>query len=304
MKLSIVTTLFNSAPYIEDFVRRIVESATRITDDIELVIVDDGSPDDALDKILKMKNQYGAVKVIQLSRNFGHHEAILTGLEHTDGDFVFLMDCDLEESPEDLTKYYYKLEEETDTDVIYGVQRQRNKGVADRLLAYMYYWVFNLLSDFEIPRNLTTTRLMSRTYVDALLTHGEADVLLSGLWARTGFKQIPLEVEKKYKGSSSYSLNKQLRLLVRSVTSFSAKPLVYIFYLGLSISLIAFMASLWFIYRKLFHHVGVGGWTSLFVSVWFIGGLLTLSIGVVGIYIERIFRQVKLRPRTIIKKIY
>jgi putative glycosyltransferase len=304
VKLSVVTTLYKSSPHVEEFVRQIFESAVSITNDLELIIVDDGSPDDSLDKAIKLKNEYGAIKIIQLSRNFGHHEAILTGLEHTNGDLVFLMDSDLEESPEDVTKFFHKMKEDTDADVIYGVQRQRNKGLADRLMGYMYYRLFNLLSDIQIPRNLTTTRLMSRAYVDALLAHGEADVLLSGLWARTGFTQVPLEVEKKYKGSSSYNLNKQLRLLVRSVTSFSAKPLVYIFYLGLSISLVAFMASLWFIYRKLFHHVGVGGWTSLFVSVWFIGGLLTLSIGVVGIYIERIFRQVKLRPRTIIKKIH
>lgn len=304
MKLSIVTTLYKSSPFIEEFVSRVLAASTKITNDVELVIVDDGSPDDALDKVLNLKQTHKNVKVIQLSRNFGHHEAILTGLKYTHGDYVFLMDCDLEEAPEDMQKFYDRLHEEPDTDVVYGVQIQREKGVIDRFFGRLYYWMFNFFSDIRIPENLTTTRLMSGSYVRALLEHNEVDVLLSGLWANTGFNQVPLEVEKKYKGNSTYNLRRQLNLIVRSITSFSGKPLVYIFYLGVIISLVAFAAILWFSYRKLFHHVGVGGWTSLFVSLWFIGGLLMLSIGVVGIYIERIFRQVKQRPRTIIKKIF
>jgi putative glycosyltransferase len=304
MKLSIVTTLYKSAPFIEEFVSRVVTASAKITDDVELVIVDDGSPDDALDKSLKLKQIHKNIKIIQLSRNFGHHEAILTGLQHADGDYVFLMDCDLEEAPEDLPGFFDKLKEQPDVDVVYGVQIQRAKGIIDRLFGRLYYWMFNFFSDIKIPENLTTTRLMSRNYVHGLLEHEEVDALLSGLWANTGFKQVPLEVEKVYKGNSTYNLRRQLKLIVRSITSFSGKPLVYIFYLGVIISLFAFAAILWFIYRKLFNHIGVGGWTSLFVSLWFIGGLLMLSIGVVGIYIERIFRQVKQRPRTIVKKIY
>jgi putative glycosyltransferase len=304
MKLSIVTTLYKSSPFIEDFVSRVLAASAKITDNVELVIVDDGSPDDALDKILKLKQTHKNIKVIRLSRNFGHHEAILTGLQHADGDYTFLMDCDLEEAPEDLARFFDKLNEGADVDVVYGVQKQRDKGAVDTFLGGIYYRLFNLFSDISIPRNLTTTRLMTHDYVDALLEHDEVDVLLAGLWANTGFNQAAIEVEKRFKGNSTYNLSRQLNIVVRSVTSFSAKPLVYIFYLGLLISLMAFVAILWFIYRKIFHHVGVGGWTSLFVSIWFIGGLLTLSIGVVGIYIERIFRQVKQRPRTIIKKIY
>jgi putative glycosyltransferase len=214
------------------------------------------------------------------------------------------MDCDLEEAPEDLARFVATMNENPEVDVVYGVQRQRSKGAIDKLLGRAYYKAFNLLSAIEIPRNLTTTRLMSRVFVDALLEHEEVDVLLSGLWANTGFRQVPLEVEKKFKGTTSYDLRRQLRILVRSITSFSAKPLVYIFYLGLTISFIAFLAIVWITYQKLFAHVGLGGWTSLFVSIWFIGGLLMLSVGVVGIYVERIFRQVKQRPRTIIKKIF
>jgi putative glycosyltransferase len=304
MKLSIVSTLYKSSPFIEEFIARSAAAAALVTSDLELVIVDDGSPDDSLKKALELKPLHPKMKIIQLSRNFGHHEAILTGLRHAQGDLIFLIDCDLEEAPEDLARFVETMEKDPEVDVVYGVQRQRSKGVLDRLLGRAYYRVFNLLSDIEIPRNLTTMRLMSRRFVDALLEHDEVDVVLSGLWASTGFRQIPLEVEKKFKGTTSYDLRRQLRMLVRSVTSFSAKPLVYIFSLGLTISFIAFLAIVWITYQKLFAHVGLGGWTSLFVSIWFIGGLLMLSVGVVGIYVERIFRQVKQRPRTIVKKIF
>lgn len=304
MKLSVVSTLYNSSAFIEEFIARSAASAASLTSEVEFVIVDDGSPDDSLKKVLKLRSSFPTMKIIQLSRNFGHHEAIMTGLSHAQGNLIFLMDCDLEEAPEDLARFVAKMNEDRDIDVVYGVQRQRSKGFLDKLLGWIYYRTFNLLSALEIPQNLTTTRLMSRGFVDALLEHQEVDVLLSGLWANTGFKQVPLEVEKRFKGSTSYDLRRQLRILVRSITSFSAKPLVYIFYLGFSISLIAFLAIMWFTYEWLFGHVGVGGWTSLFVSIWFIGGLLMLSVGVVGIYVERIFRQVKQRPRTIIKNIF
>lgn len=304
MQLSIVSTLYKSAPYIEEFISRVAACANAITSDLQLIIVDDGSPDDALEKVLKLKKSYPYMRVVQLSRNFGHHEAILAGLQQAQGDFVFLMDCDLEEPPEDLSRFLTAMKENVDVDVIYGIQKRRTKGLVDRFFSAIYYKLFNLFSAVEIPRNLTTTRLMSRAYVHALLEHEEVDVVLSGLWANTGFRQLAIEVEKSFKGTSSYNLRRQLSLIVRSVTSFSAKPLVYIFYLGFVIFLAAIAGILWSVYQKVFNHVGLGGWTSLAVSIWFIGGLLMLSIGVVGIYVERIFRQVKRRPRTIIKRIY
>lgn len=304
MKLSIVTTLYKSSSHIEEFITRILACAAKAANDVELVIVDDGSPDNSLAKVLKLKEHRTNIKAIQLSRNFGHHEAILTGLAQADGDLVFLIDCDLEESPEDLTRFLAEMKSRVDVDVVYGVQKQRGKGFADRILGHVYYGLFNFFSEIKIPRNLTTTRLMSRDYVRGLLQHEEADVVLSGLWANTGFHQVPLEVEKRFKGTSTYDLKRQIALMVSSVTSFSSKPLVYIFYLGVIISIVACAAILWILYRKIFHQIGVGGWASLIASIWFIGGLLMLSVGVVGIYMERIFRQVKQRPRTIIKKVY
>lgn len=304
MQLSIVSTLYRSSPYIEEFISRALGSAKELFGDLQMVIVDDGSPDDALQKVLKMKATCPCLTIIQLSRNFGHHEAILTGLQHATGDLVFLMDCDLEEPPEDLSRFLMTMKENPGTDVVYGVQKQRSRGLSDRFLGGVYYKVFNLLSTVEIPKNLTTTRLMTRDYVRALLEHEEVDVVLSGLWASTGFKQVSIEVNKVFKGTSSYNLRRHLSLVVRSITSFSAKPLVYIFYIGFTIFCVALLTILWSLYRKVFHNVGVGGWTSMMVSVWFIGGLIMLSIGVVGIYIERIFRQVKQRPRTIVRKIY
>src|SRR5579862_6397788 len=126
MQLTIVTTLYKSSAYIEKFISRVVACATPITTDLQLIIVDDGSPDDSLEKVLKLRVSYPYMKIVQLSRNFGHHEAILTGLQLAEGDLVFLMDCDLEEAPEDLARFIATMKENSDIDVVYGVQKQRS----------------------------------------------------------------------------------------------------------------------------------------------------------------------------------
>ena len=155
MKLSIVTTLYRSAPTIEQFYRRILAAAEPITQDIELVMVNDGSPDDSLELALALHRADSRVVVVDLSRNFGHHKALMTGLAHATGDLVFLIDSDLEEQPEDLARFYQRFGQ-GDCDVVYGMLEARRGGFFGRIPGALFFTMADLLSDYPLPRNVFT----------------------------------------------------------------------------------------------------------------------------------------------------
>jgi len=303
MELSIVTTMYHSAPYLEEFYERVTKAAKKITEDYEIVFVNDGSPDDSLDIAVALHEKDSRVTVVDLSRNFGHHRAMMTGLGYAKGEKVFLIDCDLEEEPELLRTFWQKLDDEG-CDVVYGVQETRKGWAFERITGNLFYRLFNLLSICRIPENLTTVRLMSRRYVESLLKHEESEIMLAGLWAITGFQQIPVQVVKHEKGTTTYSLARKLEIFVNGVTSFSNKPLIYIFYIGFFIMFISSIYILYLVGRKLFYNTGVQGYTSLIVSIWFLSGLMIFCLGVIGIYLGKVFMEVKNRPNTIVRTIY
>jgi len=303
MKLSIVTTLYHSAPYLEAFHARMTAAASKFTDDFEIVFVNDGSPDASLEGALALFEKNSRVRVIDLSRNFGHYKAIMTGLARARGDLVFLIDSDLEEPPEILEDFCEKMRE-TEVDVVYGVQEKRKGGWFERISGSFFYALFNFFSDHPVPKNAVTARLMSRRYVSALTEHRDREVFLAGLWAMTGFEQVPLTVRKTHKGVSTYDLSRKVAVFVNSITSFSSKPLVYVFYLGMVISFLSSVAAAWLIVRRLFFNVMLMGWPSLIVSIWLLGGLAIFSVGIVGIYLSKVFMEVKDRPYTVIRAEY
>jgi putative glycosyltransferase len=303
MHLSVVTTLYHSTPYLREFHRRVVAAAKELTDDYEVIFVNDGSPDDALEVALAIHQEDPHVKVIDLSRNFGHHPAMMTGLRHAAGDEVFLIDCDLEEAPELLLALTQK-KKETGADVVYGVQAVRGGNWMVRASGHLYYRFVNLLATDPLPENLLTLRLMSRRYVDALLQHSESEVNIAGLWVRTGFMQVPLPVEKTSKGTSTYTLSRKIAVLVNTITSMSPQPLVMIFYLGLIISGLAILAAFGIIIWRLFFSEMQMGWPSLIVSIWFLGGLMIFCQGVIGIYLSKVLLEAKRRPIAIVRAVY
>ncbi len=303
MRLSIVSTLYASAPYVEEFCRRVSEVARQLTPDFEIILVNDGSPDRSLEAALEARKKQPRVKVIDLARNFGHHKAMMTGLKHARGDLVFLIDSDLEEAPELLPTFKAELDR-AGADVVYGVQSKRRGGAFERATGAMYYTLFNAITSQPIPRNLLTVRLMTRRYVQALVAHQEREINIGALWTFTGFAQVPLPVDKAHKGRTSYNVRKKIAHLVNSVTSFSSAPLVFVFYLGVSISLFSGIFGAYLIIRRLFFGVLLEGWPSLIVSVWFLGGLTLLSLGVLGVYLAKVFTEVKQRPYTVIREVY
>jgi putative glycosyltransferase len=303
MRLSIVSTLYRSSPYIGEFCRRATDAARAMTPNFEIVLVNDGSPDDSLDVALGARESNPHVKIVDLARNFGHHKAMMTGLQHARGELVFLIDSDLEERPELLAEFLRELER-TKADVVFGQQRKRKGGWFERVTGALWYKLFNLISSQPVPPNLMTVRLMTRRYVNALVEHQDREMNIAALWAYTGFKQVAFPLDKAHKGSSTYTLGRKIAHVVNSITAFSSTPLVFIFYMGVSISILAgaygsYLVVRWFTLSDI-----PEGWSSLIVSVWFLGGLMLLSIGVVGVYLARVFAEVKRRPLTTVREVY
>jgi putative glycosyltransferase len=303
MDLSIVTSAFYSAGQLEEFYLRSCAAAEKITRSFEIIIVNDGSPDNSLEVALSLVRRDDRVRVIDLSRNFGHHKALMTGLAHATGDLVFLLDSDLEEEPELLSAFHQKLTT-TDADVVFGVQERRKGKPFERLSGFLFFKTFNALSSHSLPDNFVTARLMKRKFVSALLQHREREMLLGGLWVLTGFTQVALPVTKHSKGSSTYSVRLKIAQAVNAITSFSNKPLILIFYLGCAILFLSTAAACYLIIRKIVFGTLLLGWASLIVSVWLLGGLTIFCLGIIGIYLAKIFIEVKQRPYSIVKDIY
>lgn len=303
MELSIVSTMYRSAPHLEEFCRRAVAAAEELTDDFELVLVNDGSPDDALDVALALQQRDHRIRIVDLSRNFGHHPAMLAGLRHARGQLVFLIDCDLEEDPAWLKRFHEELRARK-ADVAYGVQAARRGGWFERATGWAFYSLFNAISSVPLPRNLVTARLMTRRYVSALAQYEEREIFMAGLWASAGFQQVPVVVEKSRRHASSYSLAKRIKYVVGAVTSFSNQPLIFVFYLGTLISASALLAVLYLVVRRLFFGDLMSGWPSLIVSIWLLGGINVFCIGIVGVYLARVYSETKKRPSVIVRAVY
>jgi putative glycosyltransferase len=303
VQLSIVTTLYKSASTIEEFVRRAVAAAEAITSSFEIVIVDDGSPDDSLSIAVALLAHDPRLKIVELSRNFGHHRALMTGLMQAEGAYCFLIDSDLEEVPELLSEFWSRLQAE-DIDVVYGYQRERSGGWTRRVLGWMAWKLFQGLIPYRIPRNHVTARLMTRAYVDALVLHQERQTVIGGLWVITGFRQVGVAITRTTRTDVAYRLAHRWWLVIESVTSFSEVPLIGIFYLGLAISLLSIVAAIVLITLRVLGRIGLAGWASVMVSLWLIGGILIFCVGIIGIYVSRIFIETKQRPYAIVRKVH
>lgn len=303
MKLSVVATLYRTSVYLSEFHRRASAARTFAGDDYEIVLVNDGSPDDSLTQAIELARIDPHVVVVDLSRNFGHHKAMMAGLDQSRGDHVFLIDSDLEEQPEWLGPFWEAMQQ-GHHDVVFGTQMVRKGGWFERISGEIYYRAFDMLANIEHPRNLTTARLMTRRYVDALLQHRERELVISCLWVITGFNQKAYPITKTSRAGTSYSFIKKMGHAINATVSFSDTPLYLIFYSGLMIFLTALAYAAYLAGRRLVVVQALDGWTSVMVSIWLIGGLVISFVGVIGIYLAKIFSETKQRPYVIVREIH
>ena len=227
----------------------------------------------------------------------------MTGLANANGERIFLIDSDLEEEPEWLYEFTKQLDAEK-SDVVYGVQCKRRGGLIERVSGMVFYRLFRLFTGIMQPNNISTARLMTRRYVDALLLHQERELNIGGLWIVTGFKQSHQTVLKHATSPTTYSFLRKFSHLINAVTSFSSFPLVFTFYSGVFVSSSALFYIGWLLTQYLFIAMPPDGYTSIIASIWLFSGLIIFFLGVQGIYISKVFSEVKQRPYTIIRHIY
>jgi putative glycosyltransferase len=305
--LSIVTTLYKSERFLDSFVAQCQVAMAEIKcENYEIVFVNDGSLDNSLQKVLKIKETNNRIVAVDLSRNFGHHYAIMAGLNSASGDYIFLIDCDLEVPPTQIPTFYTKFMSTENCDVVFGVQEVRKGSFIERTVGGLFYNFFNSLTDTRIPENLLTERLMSRRYVDELIKMGDKNIFMAGMMQWIGFKQVPITIKKgQREGKSTYTLGKRISLSMQAITSFSSYPLIMLFKIGFFISVLSILTGVYFIVNKLINpEVVLSGFTFLIVALLFSTGIIVSSIGILGIYIDKLFNQTKNRQTFIVKDIY
>ena len=307
MKLSVVSTLYRSERFLETFLSEITKAiATLQITDYELIFVNDGSPDGSLSFLIEKKKIIPQIIIADLSRNFGHHYAMQAGLQLAKGDFVFLIDNDLETHPNFIIECFDTMKAHPNADVVYGFQSARKGRFIESLGGRIFWWALNKFSDVKIPKDILTERLMKRNYLDSLLQLGDANLFLGGMMYWTGYEQIGIPVVKGLReGKSTYTTKKRMELMIQAITSFSGKPLEYLFYTGLFITFTSLLSIVYFVAQKIIFGEKVQlGWTSIVILNVLILGIISTFLGLIGIYIFKIFKQVQARPNAIIRKIY
>ncbi|MCY7317033.1 MAG: glycosyltransferase [Rubrivivax sp.] len=302
--ISLVSTLYRSRPYLQGFIDQSIAALQASgTAHWEIVLVNDGSPDDSLAYALQRRATEPRIVVVDLSRNFGHHAAMQAGLSHARGDLVFLIDCDLEVPPGLLAEFLAR-QLSSGADLVYGYQDARKGGWFEQASGSVFWRVLNAVSDVRIPENMLTERLMTRRFVDALLQLGDRNLFLGGMMSWTGFLQLGLPVLKSQReGRSTYTLARRVQLMVTAISAFSSKPLTWLFNIGLSITAVSFLYVLYLVFRKLVFDDALVGFTSLMGLMALSLGIMTMAVGLVGIYLGRVFNQVQNRPTFIVRDV-
>lgn len=301
--ISIAVPIYNEEKNIHEFYKRLNSVMEDIQNLYEIIFVDDGSSDASFEIISEICAVDKKVKIIQLSRNFGHQIALTAGIDYACGDAVIMMDADLQHPPELIPELIKKWKE--GYDIVYTI-REESKDYRwfKKFTSRFFYTLLNKVSKIDIPEGVADFRLLSRPVVESLKNFKERNRFIRGLISWIGYKKIaiPYIAEKRFAGKSKYSFDKMLRFAISGITSFSSVPLYISVILGFIIAGFSFACALQAIYAKFFTNKTVPGWTSILVSVLFLGGIQLIAIGILGEYLAKVYDEVKQRPLYIVER--
>jgi glycosyltransferase involved in cell wall biosynthesis len=300
--MSVVAPCMNEEDGLEVFYLRVITTLKSLSiSDYEIILIDDGSTDHTWDLISYLNKRDSRVRGLQLSRNFGHQAALTAGLTLAKGEYIFIIDSDLQDPPELLKPMMDKMKE--GFDVVYGQRKERAGETKFKLAtASAFYKTLSLLADIQIPKDTGDFRLINRKVLNAYNSLTESQRFTRGLIAWLGFRQIPIQYDRhpRFAGTTKYPLKKMINFSIDALTGFSLKPLRLIICMGLGASLVSILAFFYSIYGWLLSNT-VPGWASIMTAVCFLSSVQLLCIGVVGEYVGRTFSESKKRPLYLIQ---
>jgi glycosyltransferase involved in cell wall biosynthesis len=300
--ISIISPIYGCSKYLEDLYDKLKSSLSVITEDYEIIFINDASPGDDWEKIKELAIRDRRIIGINLSRNFGQHYAISAGFEYSKGEWIVVMDGDLQDRPEEIIKFYNKAKE--GYDIILGSRYNRNDNILKKCSSKIFYMCLSYLTETEQDSSIGNYGMYNRNVIKSIMKMGDKIRYFPTMVQWVGFKKTIVQIEHspRINGKSSYTFLKLLRLALNIMLAFSEKPLRLTVKFGLFISLISFLFGLFTLYKYCVGDIKIIGWTSLVISIWFLSGLIIFLIGIVGIYVGKAFEQAKKRPLYIIKE--
>lgn len=294
--ISIVSPVYRGEKIVHELVKRIKESVSEITDDFDIVLVNDCSPDESWKEILKECDSDVRVKGVNLSRNFGQPGAIAAGMEYAKGEWIVVMDCDLQDRPEEIINMYNKAKEGYDT--VLGLRVERHDTFMKKLSSTIFNKVFTFLCGLDTDKRSSNFGLYKHNVIEQYNKMIERGETFSILIRELGFKvaSIPIQHDERFEGSSSYSLPKLLRLALNIIIINTNKPLRLMIYWGFLMSFLSGLFAIYNVIAYLFGYNNFPGFTTTVFSIWFVGGMLMMQMGVLGVYVGKIFDKTKGRP--------
>ena len=302
MKLSIVTPVYRCESCIIDLIERLKLSIESFTSDYEIIFVNDASPDQSWDKLKEIAKSNHTIKLINLSRNFGQHAAITAGLSEASGEWMVVMDCDLQDLPEEIPNLFFKAQE--GFDFVLAERASRNDSFYKKMTSKLFYFVLSYLTETKQDTTVANFGIYHKRVINEVLRMGDQIKFFPLMIKWVGFNscKLPVKHAAREEGSSSYSLLKLLRLSSDVILSFSDKPLKILVKIGFFISLFALFFGIEMLYSYMNGKIIVQGYASLIISLWFLSGLIVSMLGLVGLYVGKSFDKVKGRQVFIIKE--
>lgn len=300
--ISIVIPVYKAENCLDELYRRLRASLETITPNFEIILVEDCGGDKSWELIERLAEEDPRVRGLQFSRNFGQHYGITSGLDHCNGDWVVVMDCDLQDRPEEIPRMYAKAQE--GFDVVLARRGRRSDPFLKRFTSWLYYLVFNYLADMDYDGETGNFRIMSRKVVESFCTLRERLRFFGGLVAWMGYPTASIDVQhdERFAGQTTYTFRKLWKLASETIIAYSDKPLRLSIRFGFIISALAFAYGSYIFYRAVAHDVPITGWSSLIVSVYFLGGIIISILGILGVYLGKTFDEAKRRPLYIVRR--
>ncbi|MDD4148512.1 MAG: glycosyltransferase family 2 protein [Bacteroidales bacterium] len=299
--ISIVSPIYRAENTIEELVYLLKKHLIKITPNFEIILVNDASPDNSWTKIENECSKDFRVKGINLSRNFGQHYAITAGLDYAEGDWIVVMDCDLQDRPEGIINLYNKALEGYDS--VFAQRLNRQDHLFKKMNSRMFYALFSYLTDTKQDATVANFGIYNRKVIDAILNMKDQIRYFPTMVQWVGFRKyyMPVEHNARQVGGSNYDFRSLFRLATNNIIAFSDKPLRLTAKAGFTLAALSFIVALFYFLLYFIGYIKVLGFTTLILSLWFIGGLITMLLGVLGLYIGKIFDKVKHRPYYIIE---